>query len=164
MGWVPLTVEIRRNDDPLGYELIEDDVWPVGTKECAATLDELDVPLSDGVRRAAQVLRDAGRQARQDVIRAAVKYRKRRSDSFHFVGDKRSPGRDDGSGNASGNAPVVHRAVTDSETLDDTPPDQRVTPPVTLGNSDLAPMGNTVPPLRGHSYPERAKPDLFEEF
>jgi hypothetical protein len=175
MGWVPLTVEIRRNDDPLGYELVEERTWPVGTKECAQALDALDVDLEAGVRACAKMLREAGHKARQDLIRSAVKYRKARSTTFHFVGDevqkvdpKRSPGRDDESGNASGNALPTTTPVTPSvtPTEDDlfSQVDTSGNAPGNAGNSDLAQMGNTVPPLRGHSYPEHAKPDPFEEF
>lgn len=95
MGWVPLRVEISMSEEPLTFTLVDDDTWPIGTKEVAQALDELDVELGAGYRTAGRMLREAGRGARNELIRAALKYRRRRSDSFHFIGDnpvdKRAP-------------------------------------------------------------------------
>jgi hypothetical protein len=173
MGWVPLEVDIVFTEEPtLTFTLTEDDTWPVGTKEAAAALDEITPVIDISVRAAAKGLRLAGHKARQEVIRAAVKYRKRRSDTFHFVGDERSPGRDDESGNASGNAspptPSVTPAVTAEEDDLFTQADRLRNASGNAGNKAPPQVGNTVPPLRGHSYPAdakpRQKPDPMEDF
>jgi hypothetical protein len=88
MGWVPLKVEIRRIDEPLSYQLVDGDSWPAGTKECAQALDELEVATDAGYRAAGRTLSEAGRGARGVVVRAAQKYRRVRSETLHFVGDK----------------------------------------------------------------------------
>lgn len=186
MGWVPLKVEITQTD-PLGYQLVQDDTYPVGTVDIAQALDALQVPDDAGVRTCARVLRDNGHKARQEVIRAAVKYRKARCDTLYLVGDnpvdglhqavhevekltreqggwntpKRSPGRDDRVTRPSGNTLPKNPSVTSPVTPTNQPPDQAVTPPVTPVTPPRVQTGNTVSPLGGHSYPAPPTDDLF---
>jgi hypothetical protein len=109
MGWVPETVDIVMDDDPLSFRLARGPVLPDGTNEMAIQLDELGLPVEASARDAQRALRTAGRKGRNNVIAAAVKYRKERSPTYHFTGDpavdKYLPTRETQSGNASGNTP-----------------------------------------------------------
>lgn len=147
MGWVPLRVEIVKSDDPVAYALTQAATWPVGTREAAAVLDELDVPEDASNRAAAKIMSEAGRGVRAVVVRAAQKYRRERSGVLHFVGDtnfdrlhpavievenktredagwpllggaKRSPGRDEGASQKSGRTPTAD----EPDALRDAPP------------------------------------------
>ncbi len=82
MGWVPLTVEIRRIDEPLSYQLADTPSVPAGTKECADELHRLGVPTTASSRVAAKALSDAGRGARAIVVRAAQKHRRHLVDNL----------------------------------------------------------------------------------
>ncbi len=74
--WVPDQVDLVRFDDPLRHELAIES-WPTGTSECAALLDKLEVPLDLGGRRVRQVFREAGHSAGNEIIAAAIRYRRR---------------------------------------------------------------------------------------
>jgi hypothetical protein len=77
MSWVPEKVElVMREDDVLEFNLLHGDAWPAGTADCAKALDALGVPLDATVRTSMQLLKDAGKGRRQDVVRAAVRYRR----------------------------------------------------------------------------------------
>jgi hypothetical protein len=77
MSWVPEKVElVMREDDVLEFNLLHGDAWPAGTADCAKALDALGVPLNATVRTSMQLLKDAGKGRRQDVVRAAVRYRR----------------------------------------------------------------------------------------
>jgi hypothetical protein len=58
--------------------------WPAGTKEVADLLVELDVPLDASVRRATEMLRNAGLGRGFKHVQAAVKYRRQAAE----VGDE----------------------------------------------------------------------------
>lgn len=163
MGWVPLTVEIRRIDDPLGYELADAPSVPAGTKECADALDALGLPDDTGVRPCARALRDAGQKARQDVIRAAVKYRKARID---LATDSETVNVQSAESvtRSSGNTPSYPQAHTPPVTDLSTGLDQGVTPSGNAGNTKAVQMGNTVHLSEMHSYPGPPPDDLFGEF
>lgn len=51
--------------------------WPHRTKECAAVLDELDVPLDVSTRACLSSLRSAGHGFKPSVVAAAVRFRRR---------------------------------------------------------------------------------------
>lgn len=77
MGWIPEKVGLVQHDTPhLRYQ-VTDDANPVGTERVVIDLDTLNVPVDASARAAAKTLRDAGVAARNDVIRAAQKTRKR---------------------------------------------------------------------------------------
>ncbi len=162
MGWVPLTVEIRRVDEPLGYELADQPSVPAGTKECADALDALGLPDDAYVRACARALRDNGHRARQDVIRAAVKYRKQR---LNLVTDSETPTADSANSvtRSSGNAPSYPQAVTDPVTDLSTTPEQGVTLSGNAGNATFGQMGNCVHLSEMHSYPAPPPDDPLEE-
>jgi hypothetical protein len=75
-GWIPEYVDLIRLEDPLRYELAAES-WPEGTATLAGQLDKLDIPLGWGGKRVRRALRDAGQTARNNVIAAAIRYRKR---------------------------------------------------------------------------------------
>jgi hypothetical protein len=77
MGWIPENVPLHRHDDPLRYS-VTTSAWPAGTKDAAERLDRLAVPADASVRTCATALREAGQQASQAVISAAVRYRRDR--------------------------------------------------------------------------------------
>lgn len=176
MGWVPMRVEIRKVDEPLGYELTEAATWPVGTKEAAAALDELDVPEDASNRAAARAMSEAGRGVRAVVVRAAQKYRRERSGLLHFTGDevvdkyaKRSPGRDGGASQKSGRTPPVDNSDAPRDAPPPIDPFGQVIP---LGRTSgrggpIGPtlLGPNASPPRGTQGPNvRPTPDPFEEF
>jgi hypothetical protein len=75
-SWVPERVAFQRVTDPdLRYIRVAH-VWPAGTKEVAELLDTLDVPADAGERTAMKALRDEGHRRRNDVIRAAIRWRR----------------------------------------------------------------------------------------
>lgn len=88
MGWVPEKVNIELDEaGDLAFRLVDDETWPTGTKDCAAALDALDVPVDASNRKAGQALRDAGQGRAGAVVTAAQRYRRKRSNTFHFAGD-----------------------------------------------------------------------------
>ena len=76
MGWVPETVILTQHDEPHLHYRTAAEAWPAGTKRVAELLDELGVPLAASARKAAQALRESGHEARNEVVRKAVKFRK----------------------------------------------------------------------------------------
>lgn len=78
MGWVPERVMLVQHDEPeLRYRLA-DEVVPAGTARVVDDLDDLDVPVDASARSAARALRDGGRRATNEVVRAAQKVRRMR--------------------------------------------------------------------------------------
>lgn len=76
MGWVPETTPLTMRDEPLRYT-VGIQSTPDGTKELIELLDRLRVPVDASVRTAAAALRDAGHKARQSLVSAALKSRRR---------------------------------------------------------------------------------------
>ena len=75
-SWVPERVAFERVTVPhLPYVRVAD-TWPAGTKEVAAILDDLGVAVDASVRAATTALRAAGQARRNEVNRAAVRWRK----------------------------------------------------------------------------------------
>ncbi len=78
VSWVPQTVHLAQTADPLGFALVGDS-WPAGTAEVAAMLDRLDVPTDVGRPTARQALNDADEKATNEVLGAAIRYRRARA-------------------------------------------------------------------------------------
>jgi hypothetical protein len=159
MGWVPETVEIELSeDDVLKFGLLGGESWPTGTKEAAQRLDELGVELELGWKKAGAVLREAGHRVSNEVLRAAVKYRKSRSTTFFFVGDQ--PGQmapQGGPDNArppllhDGAAPPAAQPPADTaKDLLEGGPDQ-IRPPAAPPPALVRPTGPNVVRPRGRS-------------
>lgn len=81
MGWVPHLVEFERRPPggedgaPLAYWRV-DHAWLPGTRELAARLDALGLPLDVSERAAGKALRDVKQGRRAQSIRDAIKYRR----------------------------------------------------------------------------------------
>lgn len=76
--WVPPEVDLERRSDPLRHTLTTG-LWPDGTKEVAALLDQHRVPLDARVADAVQALKGAGCGRRKGVVLAALKWRRQAS-------------------------------------------------------------------------------------
>jgi len=77
MAWVPERVCFGLKDDPLRYERV-DYAYPSGTAELAEELDRLGVPPHESVRATQRALRAAGKGRKQEVIAAALRWRRER--------------------------------------------------------------------------------------
>jgi hypothetical protein len=78
MVWVPEKVRLQLRSDPLCLGHEPPPVWPDGVEQVAAMLDHLDLPLDVGAREARRRLREGGEKVRNQVIDAAVKWRRAR--------------------------------------------------------------------------------------
>ena len=148
MGWVPTDVNITlEQEDILSFQMVEDDqVWPAGTLDLAATLDELGIDPHMSARKVSRALRDAERGARDMLVRAAVKYRQMRSTTFHFIDDETVDKPVDKVGTRCPDAPPEKTARTHPP---DAPSDETVKPQVddlgrASGTRPDAPPGVTV--------------------
>lgn len=75
MGWVPERVAFHLNTNPLEYKRVAA-AWPAGTADAAHLLDALNVDLELGERPAGAMLREAGHKVTQNVLRAAIRWRR----------------------------------------------------------------------------------------
>ncbi|HLF71944.1 MAG TPA: AAA family ATPase [Dehalococcoidia bacterium] len=76
-SWIPEVLHLVRLGDPLRHERAVE-TWPAGTADLAELLASLNVPLEQGRPLVRQALKDAGHGARNDLISAAIRYRKER--------------------------------------------------------------------------------------
>jgi hypothetical protein len=79
IGWYPSITDLtrtERDDGRISWSLTNGAAWPAGTKQCADDLDRLGVPLDASKREAANALRDADLGRRNDIVLAALKYRR----------------------------------------------------------------------------------------
>lgn len=83
-----LTMSGLGGDEPINYRQTIG-AWPAGTHDAVALLDKLGISVSDGRERTRQVLKAAGHKLRNDVLSAAIRYRRSSPvDGSHFgVGD-----------------------------------------------------------------------------
>lgn len=72
--WVPIEIELARHGSPLRHTLTTG-LWPDGTREVAALLDQLAVPLDARTAEAVRTLAAAGHGKRRQVVIAALKWR-----------------------------------------------------------------------------------------
>lgn len=147
MSWIDEQVTFAIRHDPLRYERTGE-LWPAGTKTVAADLDRLEVPLEWGRPKAARALRDAGVAARNNVVSAALRYR-REAAPMTIEGPERAvpsflgTGRDDPTGDSSGDSPNETPL-----TSGDSPGDSRGQVPRGDGGTAPVPLwGQAVPPL-----------------
>jgi hypothetical protein len=75
MPWVEEKLSFAIRSDPLRYER-SGALWPAGTKELVAQLDQLGLPPDIGRRKARQALKDNGLSAPATVLAAALRWRK----------------------------------------------------------------------------------------
>jgi hypothetical protein len=76
MGWVPESIDLTKNEYPVSYSILGGHTYPPGTRELAATLDALGVPVSASRRIAADALKAAGKGSRNALIGSALRWRK----------------------------------------------------------------------------------------
>jgi hypothetical protein len=147
MSWVDEKVTFALCSDPLRYERTGS-LLPVGTQELAAELDRLGVPVDAGRPTAREALKAARVAARNDVVSAALKWRRERCPRLSRTA------RNDPSGTGAGTA--------------------RDTPPLTCGDScgDSAGQraganGDSAVPLYGdslsHAQPTDRDVDLLRD-
>ncbi|MCC7364852.1 MAG: AAA family ATPase [Dehalococcoidia bacterium] len=74
-AWIPDTVDLLRLTDPLRHVRAAQ-TWPAGTVEMAALLDELHLPIDVGRVKAREALGAAGKTGRNEVVSAALRYRR----------------------------------------------------------------------------------------
>jgi hypothetical protein len=166
MGWVPLAVDIAFTQEPtLTFSLLVGETWPAGTKECAQQLDELCLPDNVSSRVAARALSESGNSTRRQVVLAAIKYRKRRSDTFHFIDDDTVITTVANVGNHLGN----HPEPVEPEPPAEPPPTEDLfsrggTTTGTTGNHPPPQMGTTGSPPRGNQFPAEPGTDDWEPF
>lgn len=79
---VPEYVNLRRSSDPLRH-IITGGSYPQGTRELAARLDALNVPLEATRAEAREALRAAGMSAANDVLSPTLRYRRENVDWIH---------------------------------------------------------------------------------
>jgi bifunctional DNA primase/polymerase-like protein/AAA domain-containing protein len=80
ISWIPPKVALRRHDeiDDLHHTIHLVGAWPAGTRDMADQLDELNVPLSATRREARLALTANQRTATNEILGAALKYRRQR--------------------------------------------------------------------------------------
>lgn len=81
IAWVPETVEIIRQADPLRHVVAQGRGYAAGTKECADALDALGLPIDVGRPTAAKELREAGRKFANRTISDALRWRREAVDN-----------------------------------------------------------------------------------
>lgn len=80
VGWAPQSIDLRRETNPnLRHIQPLTGSWPAGTKEAADLLDRFDAPIDVSKRKASNLLRDHGWRGRNEVLGAAVRYRRQRA-------------------------------------------------------------------------------------
>jgi len=62
-------------EEPINYRQITG-AWPAGTREAVALLDRLGIGIEEGREKARHTLKAAGEKLRNDVLSAAIRYRK----------------------------------------------------------------------------------------
>ena len=79
-----IVIDNLNNDsnEPMRLHTTTQQQWPRGTADLAAAIDTLNIPHDYGVRKTAQLLRENGYTARQNVVAAAIKYRNQRHNPF----------------------------------------------------------------------------------
>lgn len=94
MQWVPPTVDLATGGDPFKHRIGAKD-WPAGTSAMAQELIDLDVPIDLPVRAVKKLLREKQIKRRNDIVEAAIKYR--RGDEI-AMGTRRGTGKRDSMG------------------------------------------------------------------
>jgi AAA domain len=81
VNWVPEHLTLRRDLEPLRHIPV-DTAYPTGTRELAARLDELEVPLYASRREAERMVREAGDKVRSTRINGALKWRRQNAETI----------------------------------------------------------------------------------
>ena len=82
MSWLPAEVNLTRHEDPVLRHVITTGSWPPGTGALAEQLDRLGVGLTAPRRLVREALKRAGIQCRNEILSAALRYRKDEMKNF----------------------------------------------------------------------------------
>lgn len=74
-SWIPENINLTRVDDPFRHEIVEE-FNSTATVILVRIMEELEIPEDWGARRVRKAFRDAGKQARNEQLAAAIRYRK----------------------------------------------------------------------------------------
>src|SRR5690606_12270514 len=74
-SWVPELVDIKREENPLRHVRAAES-WPAGTLGTAERLDDLGADIDITHRKARELLKEAGHGVRNDVLSAALRWRR----------------------------------------------------------------------------------------
>ena len=78
LRWVPRTLDLLLIEGPPDRYRRAAMAWPAGTKDCVDLLDRLGIPTDYGRGRARQLLQQHNEKASNDLLGAALRYRKER--------------------------------------------------------------------------------------
>lgn len=133
-SWVPERVDLVRINDPTVRYRIATSTWPEGTTETVALLDQLDVPLDTGRDKTRHILREAGHGVRNEVLAAALRWRRERAGTGAGTGPSENPGT--GAGDRS--------RETGSDQGGDRSGDRWGQVPSPIGDNPVPPIGGQV--------------------
>jgi len=163
--WAPDNIPIdytETDDGTVTVQLAATKTFPDGTAPIAKLLDELNIPLEQGMRKTAQQLRDAGHHHRNSLIRAAVQMRREqhlRTDPFGLPKSGENPV--DNSGAPLG----AHVTETNGAHPSGTPSKPNEYNGAHLGAQRGTPSESnwgTVPPPKGGHTPRTGEPEQPE--
>jgi hypothetical protein len=155
MGWVPEIVDLVQREHPaLSYGLLGGHTYPPGTRELAATLKELGVPVTASRRIAGDALKAVGKGARNALVGSAQKWRRDEIPEFGGVAETQdvvlgAPNR--GPQNSGTKPPTVpgDQGSGPWGPTDETPGQSAGTTAGTTGDQGFVHVGTGPPLLRG---------------
>ncbi|MCK9487491.1 MAG: AAA family ATPase [Dehalococcoidia bacterium] len=133
-SWVPEFLDLVRAEEPLRHERAAES-WPAGAIALASRLDALLADRGISVRSARDLLREHGEGARNDVLAAALRYRRERDEE---------PGNTSGNTSTGSMGNTLREQAADQEWV--TAGKQRVTP--------VSVTGERSPSLGGEQFPD----------
>ncbi len=122
--WIPRTVDLEMHTDPLRFVILStttattQESWPEGTGELADVMDGLGIPLDHGRPRVQAALKAAGHGARNELITAAIRFRKQAAGTPETVP---GTGAQRLAGDSSGDSPVSESGDSAGTGRDSTP-------------------------------------------
>lgn len=81
---IDLLITGLEGDQPISFRRVEGS-WPAGTHDVVAVLDRLAIPVDDGRERVRATLKTGGYKFRNDVLTAAIRYRKTCLEQVNFL-------------------------------------------------------------------------------
>jgi hypothetical protein len=168
MGWVPESIDLTKNEYPVSYSILGGHTYPPGTRELAATLDALGVPVDTSRRYAGDVLKAAGKGARNALLGSAIRWRKDEIPAFNATPHSVDNLGITGPGNSGTTTPVVpgDQGAGPRGPLGETPAQSMGTTAGTSGDQEFVHVGTGPPLLRGTvpaPVPEQHQEELDDE-
>jgi hypothetical protein len=158
MGWVPETVELVKNEYPVSYKILGGHTYPPGTRELAATLEELGVPVAANRKTNSEALKAAGKGARNALVGAAMRWRREEIPVFNATPNERTQPQHvvvEGSNLGPQNSGTRHQAVPGDQgaglwgPTQETPAQSMGTTAGTNGDQQFVHVGTGPPLLEG---------------